>query len=196
MSDSLQPHGLQHARLLCLSPAPGAYSNSYPSSRWCHPTSSSSVNPFSFCFQSFPASGSFLMSQLFTSTGKSIGASASASVLPVNIQDFFPFHSVQLLNHVWLCDPVDCSKPGFCVHHQLLEITKHMSIESVVLSNHLILCHPLHLQKRIYIRISSRTDWVYLLAVQGILGSLLQHHSSKTSILSHSAFFIVQLSRP
>ena len=105
----------------------------------------------------------------------------------------FPFSSVAQ-SCLTLCDPVDCSKPGFCVHHQLLEITKHMSIESVVLSNHLILCHPLHLQKRIYIRISSRTDWVYLLAVQGILKSVLQYYISKASILQRSAFFVVQLS--
>ena len=87
VSDSLQPHGLQHARLHCPSPTPGAYSNSSPSSRWCHPTSSSSFIPFSSCFQSFPTSGSFLMSQFFASGGQSIGVSASASVLPMNIQD-------------------------------------------------------------------------------------------------------------
>ena len=78
---TLRIHGLQHARLSCPSPTPGAYSNSCPSSRWCHPTISSSVIPFSSCLQSFPASGSFLMSQLFTSGGQSIGVSASASVL-------------------------------------------------------------------------------------------------------------------
>ena len=90
MSDSLQPHGLQHARLLCTSPTPGACSNSCPSRRWCHPTISSSVIPFSSCFQSLPASESFPMSQCFTSGGQSIGISASASVLPMNIQDGFP----------------------------------------------------------------------------------------------------------
>ena len=90
MSDSLRPHGLQHARLSCLSPTPGAYSNSCPSSRWCHPTISSTVVPFSSCLQSFPASGSFPMSQFFTSGGQSIGVSASASVLLINIQDWFP----------------------------------------------------------------------------------------------------------
>ena len=78
------------ARLPCPSPTPGAYSKSCPSSQWCHPTVSSSVVPFSSCLQSFPASGSFLMSQLFTSGGQSIGASASASVLPMNIPDWFP----------------------------------------------------------------------------------------------------------
>ena len=90
MSDSLQPHGLQHARHPCPSLTPWVSSNSYPLSWWCHPTISSSVVPFSSCLQSFPASGSFQMSQFFTSGGQSIGASASASVLPMNIQDWFP----------------------------------------------------------------------------------------------------------
>ena len=89
MSDSLWPHGLQHARLPCPSPTPRACSNSCPLSQWCHPTISSSVVPFSSCLQSFPASGSFPMSQLFSSGGQSIGASA-ASVLPMNIQAWFP----------------------------------------------------------------------------------------------------------
>ena len=91
MSDSLQPHGLQHTRLLCPSPTPRTCSNSCPLSWWCHPTISSSVVPFFSHLQSFPASGSFQMSQLFTSGGQSIGASASASVLPMNIQDWFSF---------------------------------------------------------------------------------------------------------
>ena len=90
MSDSLQPHGLQHARLPCPSPTPGAYSNSCPSHWWCHPTISSSVVPFSSCLQSFPASGSFPMSQFFLSGGQSIEISALPSVLPMNIQDWFP----------------------------------------------------------------------------------------------------------
>ena len=90
MSSSSQPHGLQQARLLCASPSPGACSNWCSLSRWCHPTLSSSVIPFSSCFQSFPASGSFPMSQLLTAGGQSIGASVSASVLPMNIQDWFP----------------------------------------------------------------------------------------------------------
>ena len=88
VSSSLQPHGLPNTRLPCPSPSPGVCSNSCPSSQWCHPTISSSVFPFSSCLQSFPASGSFLMSQLFTSGGKSIRA--SASVLPMNFQDWFP----------------------------------------------------------------------------------------------------------
>jgi len=131
MSDSLWPHGLQHARLPCPSPTPRAYSNSGPSSQWYHPTISSSVVPFSSCPQSFPASGSFQMSQFFASSGQSIGVSASTSVLPVNMQVWFPLG--------W-------------------------------------------------------TGWISLQAKT--LKSLLQHHSSKASILRCSAFFIVQLSHP
>ena len=89
LSDSLWPHGLQHARLPCPSPTPWAYSNSCSSSQWCRPTVSSSVIPFS-CLQSFPASGSFPMSQFFASGGQSIGVSASASVLPMNTQAWSP----------------------------------------------------------------------------------------------------------
>ena len=132
VSASLRPHGLQHARLPCPSPTPGACSNSCLLSQWCHPTISSSVIPFSSCLQSFPASGSFPTSQFFTSGGQSIGVSALTSVLPMNIQDWLIF----------------------------------------------------------------RMDWLGLLAVQGTLKSLLQHHSSKASILRCSAFFIVQLSYP
>ena len=89
MSDSLQPHESHHARPPCPSPTPGVHSDSCPSSRWCHPAISSSVVPFSSCLQSFQASGSFPVSQLFTPGGESIGASTSASLLPVNIQDWF-----------------------------------------------------------------------------------------------------------
>ena len=88
-SDSLRCHGLQHTRPPCPSPIPGVYLNSYPLSWWCHPTISSSVVPFS-SLQSFPASGSFPKSQFFASGGQSIGVSALASVLPMNIQDWFP----------------------------------------------------------------------------------------------------------
>ena len=88
MSESLRPHESQHARPPFPSPTPGVYPNSCPLSRWYHPTISSSVVPFSSCLQSFPASGSFPMSRFFTSSGQSIGT--SASVLPVNIQDWFP----------------------------------------------------------------------------------------------------------
>ena len=90
VSSSLWLHGLQHARLPYLSPNPRAYSNSCLLSQWCHPTISSSVVPFSSCLQSFSASGSFQMSQFFASGGQSIRVSASASVLPMNTQDWFP----------------------------------------------------------------------------------------------------------
>ena len=90
VSDSLRPHGLQHARPPCISPTLGVYPNSSPLSQWCHQNILSSVIPFSSCLQSFPASGSFQMSQFFTSSGQSIGVSASASVLPMNIHDWFP----------------------------------------------------------------------------------------------------------
>ena len=89
VSDSLRPHELKHARPRCPWPTPRVHPNSYPSSRWCHPAISSSVAPFSSCPQSLSASGSFPMSQLFTSGGQSIGVSASASVLPLNIQGWF-----------------------------------------------------------------------------------------------------------
>ena len=131
MSESLLPHVLQHARLPCPSPTPGVYSNSCPLSRWCHSTISSSVIPFSSCLQSFPASGSFPMSQFFASAGQSIGISASASVLPMNIQDWFA---------------LGC------------------------------------------------TGWISLQS-KG-LWCLLQHHSSKTSVLWCLVFFIVQFSHP
>ena len=129
VSDSLWPHELQHARPPCLSPTPGVYTNSCQLSGRCHPTILSSVVPFSSCLQSFPASGSFQMSQLFSSGGQS--SSFSFSISPSN------------------------------GHPEL---------------------------------ISFRMDWLDLLAVQGTLKSLLQHHSSKASIIQRSAFFIVQLS--
>ena len=132
VSNSLWSHELQHARPPCPSPSPRAYSNSCLSTQWCHPTISSSTVPFSSRLQSFPASGSFQMSGFFPSGGQSIGVSASASVLPMNIQDWFLF----------------------------------------------------------------RIDWLDLLAVQGTLKSLHQHHSSKAAILWCSAFFIVQFSHP
>ena len=97
LSNSLQPRGLQHSRLPCPSPSPWVCSNSCPLDRWCHPALLSSVVPFSSCLQSFPTSGSFLMSQLLASGGQSIGA--SASVLPVNIQDWFP---LELTAQNWL----------------------------------------------------------------------------------------------
>ena len=133
MSDSLRPYGLHAARLPCLSPTPGACSNLCPLSWWCHPTSSSFVVLYSFCLQSFPASGSFPVSEFFSSGGHSIGVSALASIIP----------SKEI--------------PGL---------------------------------------ISFRMDWLDLLAVQGTLKSLLQHHSSKAAVLRCSAFFMVQLSHP
>ena len=97
MSASLQSHGLQHVRPPCPSLTPRACSNLCPLSRWCHPTISSSIIPFCSCPQFFPASGSFLISQLFVWGGQSIGASASASVLPMNIQDWFPLGLTDLI---------------------------------------------------------------------------------------------------
>ena len=90
MSNSLWPHELQHIRPPCPSPTPGVHPNPCPSSQWCHPVISSSVIPFSSCPQSFPASGSFQMSQLFASGGQSVGVSASTSDLPINTQDWSP----------------------------------------------------------------------------------------------------------
>ena len=97
VSDSLRPHGLQHARLPCLSLSPRVCSNPCPLSWWCHPTISSSIAPFSSCSQSFPASGFFPRSRLF-SGGQSTGASASASVLPMNTQDWYPFGLTGLIS--------------------------------------------------------------------------------------------------
>ena len=133
MSDSFQPCGLQHTRPPCPSPPAGIYPKSCPLSQWCHQTISSSIIPFSSHLQSFPASGSFPMSQFFASGGQSTGVSASTSVLPSN---------------------------------------EHSGL------------------------ISFRMDWLDLLAVQGTLKSLLQHHRSKASNLWCSAFFTVQLSHP
>ena len=141
MSDSLRPHGLQHARPPCPSPTPGACSNSCPLSQWYYPTISSSVVPFSSCFQSFPALGSFPMSQFLASGGQSIRASASASVLPLNIQGWFPlrltgwisfqsnglsrvFSSSVTQSCPTLCNPMNHSTPGFPVHHQLPELAQ------------------------------------------------------------------------
>ena len=98
LSDSLRLHGVQHTRLPCPSLTPIACSNSYPSSQWCHPTISSSVIPFSSCLKSFSASGSFLMSQFLASGGQNTGASASASVVPMNMQDWFPLGLTGLIS--------------------------------------------------------------------------------------------------
>ena len=131
MSNSLQPHGLQHARPSCPLPTPGVYSNSCPLSRRYHPIISSSLFPFSSCFQSFPASGSFQMSQL-----------------PIRWPKYWNFS---------------------------FSISPSNEYSGLI---------------------SFRMNWLDLLAVQGTLKSLLQHHSSKASTLQHSAFFIVQLSHP
>ena len=98
VSDSLRTHGLQRTRLLCPLPTPRAYSNSCPSSQWCHQIISSSVIPFSSCLRSFPASGSFPMSHFFVSGGQSIGVSALASVLPMNIQNWIPIGLAGLIS--------------------------------------------------------------------------------------------------
>ena len=98
MSKSLQPHGLQYTRPPCPSPTSRVYPNSCPLSQWCHSTITSSVVPFSFCLQSFPVSGPFQMSQFFASGGQSIGVSASTSLLPINIQDWFPLGQTHLIS--------------------------------------------------------------------------------------------------
>ena len=126
MSSPLWPHGLQHTRPPCPSPTPGVYSNSCPLSRWCYPTISSSVVPFFSCLQSFPASGSFPTSQFFTSRGQSIGVSASASVLPMNIQDWFPLGwtgwiSLQSKGLSWVfCNTTHSSKASILWHSAFL----------------------------------------------------------------------------
>ena len=121
MSNSLRPHGRQHARLLCPSPVPGACSNSRPSSQWCHPTILSSIVSLSSHLQSFPASGSFPMSQFCESGGQSFGASASASVLPMNIQDWFPLRLTRLLSLQ--------SKGLSRVHHTTVQKHKFFSVQ-------------------------------------------------------------------
>ena len=115
VSNPLGPHGLQHARPPCPSPTPGVYSNSCPLSRWCHPTISSPVVPFSSCPQSLPASGSFSMSQFFASGGQSIGVSASASVLPINTQDWFPLE--------WMVGSPCCPRDSHINSNMWLETT-------------------------------------------------------------------------
>ena len=137
VSNSLRPHGLHHARLPCPSPTPRACSNSCPSSQWCHPTISSSVVPFSSHLQSFPASGSLQISQFFASGGQSIGASALASVLLMNNQDWFPLELTGLIallskwNRNLSCcswsrrmNFMNCSTSGFPVLHHLPELAQ------------------------------------------------------------------------
>ena len=105
MSNSLRPHDLQHTRPPCPSTTPGVHPNPCPLSRWCHPAISSSIVPFSYCPQSFPASGSFQMSQLFALGGQSIGVSASTSVLPVNTQDIIYIYTLKIITDYWMSDP-------------------------------------------------------------------------------------------
>ena len=127
VSDSLRPHEPQHARPSCPSPTPTAYPNSCPLSWWCHPTTSSSVITFYSCLQPFPASGSFQMSQLFPSAGQSIGISASASVLPMNTQDWSPlewtgmceFNSDDNSKLSFLYSPTLTSIPDYWKNHSL-----------------------------------------------------------------------------
>ena len=232
MSNSLWTHGLQDSRLPCPSATPTACSNSCPSSQCCHPTISSSLIPLSSCLQSFPASGSFPMSQFFASGHQNIGVSFSiipsseySGLISFRIDWFHQFSSVQSLSRVWLF-----ATPWIAARQASLSITNSQSslrltsIESVMPSSYLILCRPLLFlpsippsirvfsnestlrmrwlkywsfsvsiipSKDIPGLISFRMDWLDLLAVQGTLKSLFQHHSSKATILRHSAFFTV-----
>ena len=129
MSSSLQPHGLQHSRLPCPSLSPGACSDSCPLNRWCHPTISSSVIPFSSCPQSFPASGSFPMSQLFISGGQSIGASASE--LPLSIQGWLPLELTGLIS----LPPKGLSKSLLQHHNSKASILRHSAFFMVQFSH-------------------------------------------------------------
>ena len=132
MSDSLRPHELQHTRPPCLSPTPGVYPNSCPLSWWCHPIiSSSSVVPFSSCPQSFPTSGSSLISQLFASGGQSIGVSASTSALPVNTQDWSPLGwagwiSLQSKGLSWVFSNITVQKHQFFGAQLSLQSNSHI----------------------------------------------------------------------
>ena len=152
MSDSLQPHGLQHASLPCPSPTPGACSDSCSLSWWCHPAISSSVVPFSSCLQSFLASESFLMSQSFTSDGQSIGASASGSVLPMNIQDWFHLELTGLLSlqSKWLSRAFSTAvlKHQFFGAHPKNEVVAHMCVCALSLQSCLTLCDPMDYSPR------------------------------------------------
>ena len=150
MSDSFRSHGLQHTRLPCPLPSPGACSNSCPASWWCYLSISSSAVHFSSCLQSSPAPESFLISQFFPLWSQSIGASASASVFPMNIQGSL-FSSVQSLSHVRLL-----ATSWTAARYSSLSITnswsilKLMSVESVMPSNHLILSHAFLLLPSIF----------------------------------------------
>ena len=131
MSDYLWPHGLQHARLSCPWPTPGTCSNSCPWSQWFHPTISSSVVPFFSCLELFPASGPFPMNQFFASGGQSIGVSASASVLPMNIQDWFPLGLTGLISF----QPKGLLKSLLQHHSSTAPILQHSAFFMVQLSH-------------------------------------------------------------
>ena len=153
MSNSLQPHGLQHTRLLCPSPAPGACSNSRALSQWCHPTISSSVVPFSSCPQSCPASGSTQMSQLFAWGGQRIGVSASASGFPMNTQDWFLWDG--LVGSP--CSPRDSQESSLMPHFKRASILWHSALWS---NSHI---HTRLLEKPyIYTHIYTHIYYVYI----------------------------------
>ena len=174
MSDSLQHHGLSHARLPCPSPSPRVCSNSCPLSWWCHPTISSSVVPFSSFLQSCSASESFPTSQPFTSGGQSSGASASASVLPMNIQDWFLLRLTGLIS---------------LLSKRLSRVFSNESALRIWWPKYWNVSFSLSPSSEHPGLISFKMDWLDLLAVQGTLKSLLQHNSSKAPILQLSAFF-------
>ena len=132
VSNSLQHHGLQHARLPCPSPSPKACSNLCPLSQWCHPTISSSVILFPSRLQSFPAAGSFPMSQLFASGGQSIGPSASASVFPVNIQGWFPLGLTSLIS-LLILSALDL---GSCAGFSLVAVRRLLTVVASLVVEH------------------------------------------------------------
>ena len=175
MSNSLQCHELQHARLPCPSPTPRVHPNPCPLSRWCHPTSSSSVVPFSSCPQSFPASGSFQMSQLFTSGGQSIGVSASASVFPVNTQDWI----IKICSYIFMSFIVLDLTFRSMIHFELIftwfgvgvqlhsfacgyPIVPIPFIEKTILSSTDVLALFLKINAKSYFWILSSISWIYM----------------------------------
>ena len=151
MSNTLKPHGLQYARFPCPSPTPGACSNSCLLSQCCHPTISSSVVPFSSLLQSFPASGFFPMNQFFWSGGQSIGVSASASVLPMNIQDWFPLGRTS-----WISLP---SKGYQVVNKYFLSEQKtdcNSFLKDIAFSTKFLLNHPLKAPPKYHTKFKER----------------------------------------
>ena len=157
MSNSLQPHGRQHARPCRLSTTPGVYPNSCPLSLWCHPTISSSIIPFSSCPQSLQASGSFPMSQIFTSGGQNIGVSASASVLPVNTQDWSPLGwtgwiSLQSKGLSRVFSKTTVQKHQFFVTQPSLQSNSHLYMEEKCISMIKVLLK--------YFKIENTVSWV------------------------------------